>query len=522
MGLTDMSKQQAGLYSLGMMGRGCVDTWGKAIMARKYLGTALSRFGNDESGNMAMTFALSFTMICGVIGAAIDYRMASGAEDRSREIADAIALQGAVFVKNMGHVPKADSKKGLPEGDHTAAKLGFEYGTFVNQGAEGVNVNIDYDDNAKEVIVTVSGETNTTFTRILGRETVPFETVSVVSYMEIEDAVPASIALVLDNSGSMDFDDRHALNKTEEMRTYTVTYCSWRGCDYKKWDKEITRKVDVGDSPSDAIARIDGLKSAVEGFSKDLETRLESNKSGNRRVVRMGMLPYSKDTKTDWVVNMDWGYLEKSEIDKMDPGGSTNSNPPMSSAKTWMEGEKAKHQEEATNTESTFIEPLKFVVLMSDGENTVGSLVWEPDAKADTYFKITPGDLRKSVETLVFKEQVEADPDKYKKYQRGHIRRTTDTDTLASCTAMKTDKNLEIFTIGFALEEGWYGTGDWARWTDQVYYLPQWKAANAKSMLSGCASSKDHFILADNVQELDAAFDRIQNDIVEEIIRIKS
>ena len=459
----------------------------------------LEQFSRDERGNFALTFAVGTTVILGVIGASMDYSMASRATKRSQQISDAVALSGAVFVKNEGRSPGKQSEGGLPAGTYTAAQLDYDYGDFVVGGANGVEVIVAYDDDAKEVNVKVVGKTETTFTRVLGQKTVDFSSESTVSYMEIEDAQPASIALVLDNSGSMDFDDMHA----ENVRLQPGS--SWKR---------------IGDSPTDAESRIGGLRRVVTDFSSDLETRLATNKNSERRILRMGMLPYSADTLVDRTVPMDWGYLDSAEISQMDPNGATNSNPPMAQALSWMKREDDIHSAEAAANNVTDKEPLKFVVLMSDGENTIGNWTWEPNNKANTYYELNSYYVSEIVKTVVFADEYDAS--KHPNHQRGYLRRDSDKKTLKSCQKMRDDENVEIFTIGFALEEGYYHTGDWARWDDEVYKLDAWKASNAQAMLAGCASKAENFMLANDVSELNDAFNRIQNAIVEELIRIKS
>jgi len=44
----------------------------------------------------------------------------------------------------------------------------------------------------------------------------------------------------------------------------------------------------------------------------------------------------------------------------------------------------------------------------------------------------------------------------------------------------------------------------------------------AYNLMENCASTPDHFIRAGDADQLEAAFDEIQNAIVEELIRIKS
>ena len=113
--------------------------------------------------------------------------------------------------------------------------MGYEFKGWVEGGAQNVEVNVVYDDNAKEARVTVSGKTVPTFIQLLGQQNLAFSSEAVVSYLDIDDKHPASITLVLDNSGSM------------------------------AWDDKIAN--DDGTSPDDAAPRIEGLEFSVNQFS---------------------------------------------------------------------------------------------------------------------------------------------------------------------------------------------------------------------------------------------------------------
>ena len=443
----------------------------------------MRRFAKDERGNFALTFAVGTTVVIGIIGASMDFSLASTATKRSQQIADAVALNGAVFIRNNGYTPTSLEEGGVPAGRHTAADLNYKYGDFVRNGAGGVNVDVVYDDKAKEVRVAVSGQTDTTFTRVLGHDTVDFSTTATVSYMNIEDAHPASIALVLDNSGSMAWDDRIANSD--------------------------------GTSPAGARERIHGLKKSVKTFRRDLNKRLGPQKAKDHRVLRMGMLPYSSDTIHKGVVPMRWGYVKNSEVNAMSASGSTNSNPPMATALEWMKKEDKAHADEAKRkAEPDAREPLKFVILMSDGENTVGGWEFYPNDKAPVYWKVGPNGWS-GVWAWAY------NPTTHVGYERGDLRRDTDRLTLESCKALKEEENVEIFTIGYALQEGAYNMRIPSE-KKKTYYVNAWTRANAWNLLQTCSSSDKHFIWAKNADELEAAFNRIQNSIVEELIRIKS
>ena len=443
------------------------------------------RFAKDDRGNFALTFAIGATVTIGIIGASVDFSMSSTAAKRSQQIADAVALNGAVFIKNHGYVPKSRGADtgGLPAGQYSASELGLEFNSFVEGGAEGVTVNIDYNDSAKEILVEVSGSTQTTFTRVLGKETVAFSSEAVVSYLNIEEASPASIALVLDNSGSMAWDDRIANSN--------------------------------GTSPAGAEVRLDGLKASVTSFQTSLSDRLGVQTAADYRTLRMGLLPYSSNTISSAVVDIDWGYIETDDINAMNASGSTNSNPPMATALEWFEDEDDVHEDEAERAqEDNPQEPLKFVILMSDGENTIGGWEFFPNDEAPVYWRYRNGRWS-GVWAQWYSPVHHAD------YTRGDLRRDSDRLTIESCNSLKEDHNTEIFTIGYALEEGRYNTRNPSN-NRSTYQVNAWTRANAENLLSSCASSDEHFIWARDSDELQAAFNRIQNAIVEELIRIKS
>ena len=347
----------------------------------------LKKFKRDESGTTALTWALSLTVIMGAMGASLDFVLASNADARSQTIADNTALAAAIYVKTHGRAPTDDEE--LSAGTHNAAELGYEYKSSVIGGANGVDVEIIYDDNAKEVTTIVSGKTNPLLAQFIGVDEIDFSAVSVASYLNIEDTFPASIALVLDNSGSMQFDDRLPLSD-DNNNTYFDLRCPWNGlylCDY------VPAGHDHGEKDPGATIRLVGLKNSVVKFQDDMKARLGEEDTSGRRTLRMGMLPYSSAIISAGQQPMMWGYLNEGNpghvnnnsnpnddvnnaigIYGMKADGGTNSSPPMSTAKTWLEAEEGIHSTEAERAGvPDDKDPLKFVIFMTDGQNTVGN-----------------------------------------------------------------------------------------------------------------------------------------------------
>jgi len=478
----------------------------------KKANSILTKFKRDESGTAALTWALSLTVIIGAMGAAMDFAILSNADARSQAIADTTALAGAIYVKTHGRPPTADGE--LTDGIHTAASLGYKYKNFVVGGAEGVDVIIDYDDNAKEVTTTVVGKTNPTLVQILGFGQLEFSSTSVVSYLNIEDKFPASIALVLDNSGSMQFDDRLP------ERIENVNFDCWKW----NWGWFISTCTHRHGVKADgAQIRLAGLKSSVIKFQDDLRDRLGTEDESDRRTVRMGMLPYSSAIDEDREVAMNWGYLPEGTqtnnnnanaqrtIYGMRADGGTNSNPPMARARTWLQAEGAHHTAEAERTQSIDKEALKFVIFMTDGQNTVGDYDLEEGPTGEWHRENSNGTW--TSRSKQFNGSTE-----------GTLTLLTDAQTIDSCTLMKEQEDVTIFTIGYALEDaGEYRVNGWNNnHDDELFNVEESVRSAAYNLMQSCASSPEHFIPAANADQLERAFDEIQNAIVEELIRVKS
>jgi len=448
----------------------------------KKANSVLRRLKRDESGAAALTWALCLTVIISAMGAAMDFAILSNADERSQSIADTTALAAAIYVKNHGQPPQGDGE--LTHGTHLASALGYEYKSFVVNGADGVNINISYDDNAKEVTTTVSGKTTPLLVQILGFSELKFKAQSVVSYMNIEEKFPASIALVLDNSGSMAWDDKLADSPYQNGSAW------------------------FGDSPAGAIPRISGLKTTINTFTSELSARLGSETDGGRRTVRMGMIPYNSGIIATGQHNMDWGYIPTSKENDMTAAGATNSNPPMAQASTWLSQEDAFHTAEAT-AHNEFDKPaLKFVIFMTDGQNTAGN------------YEVVPGNTGYWYGTINGRWYYSTGP--YSNFVEGTLELDTDRVTIERCQSMK-DDGVHIFTVGYSLTVGAYndnnhsGSGE-----DRAQYVTQGMSSTAYSLLRSCASKPENFIKAENSDKLEAAFDEIQNAIVEELIRLKS
>ncbi len=440
------------------------------------------RFKGNEDGNMTLTFAISAVAVIGAMGAAMDFSTLKSAQSRSQAIADQTALTAAIFVKNNDR-PPVNQEEGYAEGQYSAEDLGYDFNGFIDGGAGNVAVNVVYDDNAKEARVTVIGQTIPTFIQVLGQQNLEFKAESVVSYLDVDEAHPASIVLVLDNSGSM------------------------------RWDSE--RLTDAGQRPAGAESRMAGLQRSVRTFRDELKSRIgDQIQTDDIRVLRTGILPYNSQIvprADDQERRMDWGFAGVGEefIGTMVPAGGTNSNPPMAEARGWLPLEDEEHRLEADRNDTTYRQPLKFVIFMTDGQNTSGNYQLVPQSGTN-YFYRQFGTVWYFTRNRNFANN--------NGYTEGRLTLDSDDRTIESCQAMHAEGTI-VYTIGYALEVGeYYDEGS----PNTTRTVTEGTRSTAYSLLGSCASSPEHFIAASDGNELEGAFDQIQNSIVKELIRIKS
>ena len=513
----------------------------KAVKTKRLL----KRFQKNEKGNVALTFAVSTVAVLGCMGAAMDFSTLSNAEDKSQSIADHTALSAAIFVKNYGRQPRPavgnddgssggneDGPAPDPESEegyldkkfkiYTADELGYEFKGFVEGGAESVNIAITYDDENKEARVNVTGKTKPTFMQIFGTKQLDFEAEATAKYSDYNLYDPASVLLVLDNSGSMAFDDKPLfyVGDPDEFEV-NVAGDDWADEDKKDW------KSQEGVRP-----RIDALIEHSTNFYEKLFSLVGDQSSDKKKILRTGMLSYNTGTLSKGSVMMNWSIQSAvNSLNNMVAFGGTNSAPSLSTARSWMAGEDKKHE----NMHGE--DPLKFVVFMSDGLNTTGGSTWvEEEGTGQWYGQrcVSYEEKKKGKGKGKGKDTndgeckqygfdtVESDtrPDFGFDWEEGKWGSTADISSIADCTAMK-NEGVRIYTIGFALAEGWYDTNKYHGFED-FDYIDTETRDKAYSFLSQCASEPDTFLTAENASELEEAFERIGNDVATEIIRLSN
>lgn len=392
-----------------------------------------AQYRKETDASIATIFGITAPLLLMFVGVAYDTSQITNTKGQAQLMADTIGLNASIFVKNNGGPPTNSNEGYMHNQWYDAAELGLNFG-FGTSNDNTTRFKVTYDDVAEKAIVTIESTVEPVFMGAFGRPEIDFTTLSEVRYAKKAHSNPASIFLVLDNSGSMAFDD-------------------------------IPQAYQGAPQPAGAKPRIDGMKASIKSFSKHLSSMIVPDPSEpNKKFLRMGMTAYNSSIINARTVNPLWGTISDQAVDNMEADGGTVPTHALLKVLGWMFSENFQHK--AMNGSE---EPLKYVVLMADGANSYAS---------------------------------------------------TDSQSLSICDLLKA-RGVEIFTIGFALEPGYFYTGIWGqRYGQTSYYISPTVKEKAEKFLRDCASSDGHFLLADDADSLTSAFDKIGAEIVEDAVRI--
>lgn len=403
--------------------------------ARKKLDKTRALYVSREEGSVATMFGVSILVLLLLTGAVIDINRLYTAKSHAQNMGDNIGLMATIYVSNNDGPPSNSSEGFMNDQWYDHKERGLDFGTVADSDIS-VKFKVTYDDVNEQAVVSTRSVVKPMFGSMFGASEVNIETNSTIKYAKKEFSNPASVFLVMDNSGSMAFDDLP-----------------------KAWAN--------GPRPVGAKARIDGMKTSVKDFVGHLETVIAPDPDDpSIKYLRMGMTAFNSNIINSRTVRPFWGTLSNNQIDRMVADGGTVPTVALRRVRNWMRNEGRAHSR--MNGSET---PLKYVVLMTDGSNS---------------------------------------------------NTNADRQSLQACTQMKRD-GVEIFTIGYALEPGYFYTGLWGiRYRRPTYYISPSANIRAKEFLRSCASSPDHYILAENADQLKIAFDEIGKQIANEAVRISS
>lgn len=301
--------------------------------------TLCRRFMMDRAGNIALSFAIVSIPLLGAMGAGFDYVRALNLH---REIQGNLDAALVAAVKDIGTKDDTALKQQLANWLAAEAEVAGTYELDMS------SVVIDKANHA--ITAKVKASIDTTFLRIFGRETVPVAVqASVVDGKDVETKKPFSMYLVLDRSGSMQWDT----DTTYTTTCYVIPSKNWGpyNCT-KKYSKIESLKLAVG--------------TMVSQFN-DIDP--------DEKYIRMGAISYSD--KAHGPTPLGWGTSAvHSYVNALIANGGTASTDAFKTAYTSLLPDSERKEHEKMNGEK---EPGKYIVFMTDGDNN--------DSKDDTKTK---------------------------------------------------------------------------------------------------------------------------------------
>lgn len=169
----------------------------------------LTKFKNDEGGNVAIMFSVVLLVLLGGIGAAVDMSQMVSNKQKVADIADSTALAAALVAREGQKKRLRKSKK------HFSENVALETSIEIRD-----NVSIVFDDSAKEVTVQVAAKTNFFLMHLFGQAENDVTASATVGYA-IDYVPPISIAFAFDTSGSMGWLTTDGQVKIEALETAT-------------------------------------------------------------------------------------------------------------------------------------------------------------------------------------------------------------------------------------------------------------------------------------------------------------
>lgn len=460
----------------------------------------LKRFKHDTQGTMAVMWGVSLMAVVIAVGSAYDFNKISAARQQSIATADMLALTAAVYIRDHDGVRPTTNKEGFRNNrKYYLEDIGIDLAPYDDKEAvyrwrKGRNkdleepyfkIKYDYPEQGL-VTAVIHGQTRPAFMGIVGVDNVDFSAASTVAY-EVRDLKdPVSVGLVLDNSGSMSLDDG---NGTVRMTGLKSTVKTFMGSMYSIYLELAQQDAERGE-----------------------------NLNYENIYIRTNMMTYA--TKYNYGLDQyaeviterpfEWSVIPDYKIEGMVADGGTNSSGAMALMNTRMLSEDQAHLDK---TES---EPLKYVVFMTDGVNAVthrtncrqeeGHYHW---LHWDSW---TIDEANRDDDWGWYKVWAREHDEWAMSWQPGTIcdeSSSYDAATINSCNQLKA-QGADVYSIGYALA---------IQPTDSQHRRAEIARANA--LLSSCSSGDEFFHRADNASALDAVFDGIGKDIVEDTIRIR-
>lgn len=341
-----------------------------------------SRFWKDRLGNFSMMTAIVFPVMLAAGGVAIDLTNMVMTKAQLQDAADAAALAAASAMANDGmsaaeakllalsfmktHIASSSTMDSGEGHDSDADYHATNAVTITETATQGSG-------KAFKVAVTVKQTVNfNPFTRLLGQTSAVLSANSTAeSATESKNAL--SMFLVLDRSGSMSFITNEIQDKNASCQNYTSS--NWNQYPNLKSTKPCY------------VKKIAALKLAVASLVTQLNIA-----DPKKQYVRMGAVSYNDAMQKETALN--WGTAGAlSYVNALPsiPTGGTDSSAAFKTAyqKVTASTEDNEHKNKNGQT------PTKYIIFMTDGENTHLNGVSNRGAQSDAETKKWCDEARK-------------------------------------------------------------------------------------------------------------------------------
>jgi len=503
------------------------------MLSIKKLNKLYRRFKRDVSGNFSVMASITTLGLFAAAGLSVDAHRAYIHTQNAQSIADSIALAAAQYASNNGTPTTEGDGIYLPGIKYNASDLGFDL-----KNSETLSFTVSYDNIDRQATVDVESSINPIMLDVLGHDSIATRSNSIARYSELSNVIDAiSILFVLDRSGSMSFDDKPLIfdssDSTEANEIATIDTIVGEAA-----------AVDIIDNyrQPETVRRVSALEGNLATFNAQLAALEASNTTGSR-ALRMGLITYNNIAQV--IQPMEWGALN---LNTIAPTGGTNSGSALAQARNEMLNEDDRHLTESGNDD-----PLKFVILMSDGQNSGTPSIWQAQSGTGQFRIQTreycynffnqsacnssfPSTRFTILDIDIIREWKGDDGIQHPNdvftgnFEEGREFSASDVTSFQNCDQMKA-QGITIFTIGFALETGDFATNDWGNPNNttlppsnrtRIVNVNNDGIARARNVLSRCASDQSTFLLANDASQLTLAFNRIQRQIADQVVRLSN
>jgi len=227
----------------------------------------------------------------------------------------------------------------------------------------------------KVEVAAVGSQEASGLARFMDRDTIDVA-VSGTSESARDGSNPLSMMLVLDRSGSMGWASGRTTTETVPQ------YCSdweydWKKHKYTKVTYQCgTKTVEVD------IPKIDVLKEAVGTLAAHIQESDPTNE-----YARMGAVAYNSETRDSDKRTISWAKSDTTDFaDRLNADGRTNSEDAMKWGYEQVTSTTEINEHTSRNGSKV---PSKFIVFMTDGENSTGSDYWDDYADKQTLYYCT-------------------------------------------------------------------------------------------------------------------------------------